>query len=96
MTKGIRMLKSLGYIFMKYPEIDKLNRKIVRQFIKYDDYGHITDTINYFYSEENGVEVYTNSIKYGCGSRLDIELLNAIQLNCDELNEFFNLQTNNK
>ncbi len=84
MTQGIKQMEAMGFIVSSIKH-DRFNSRLVRQFIKYDDKGYITDTINYYYTKVTGVEVYTNSLKYGGGSRLDIELLNAIQLNLDEL-----------
>lgn len=85
MTKGIKAMKELGFIDRSYK-----HDSIVRQFTKYDDEGFITDAITYFYSKNAGVEVCTNNLKYGYGIRLDKDLINAIQLNYDELNKFFN------
>jgi hypothetical protein len=84
MTQGIKQMEALGFTVSSIKH-DKFNSGLVRRFIKYDDKGYITDIINYYYTKVTGVEVYTNSLKYGGGSRLDIELLNAIQLNLDEL-----------
>lgn len=88
MTEGISLMKELGFI----DTTDKQVGKIVRQFIKYDDdKGLISDIINYFYSKETGVEVFTNNIKQKCGSRLDIDLLNAVLVNFNELQQGFEL-----
>lgn len=86
MTKGIRKMEAMGFTVSKISE-DQFNRGLVRQFVKYDHKDRVTDIINFYYSKSVGVEVYANSLKYGCGSRLDTELLNVIQLNCEELKE---------
>lgn len=88
-TKGIRKMEAMGFTVSKISE-DQFNRGLVRQFVKYDHKDRITDIINFYYSKSVGVEVYANSLKYGCGSRLDTELLNVIQLNCEELKELEN------
>lgn len=86
MTQGIKKMEAMGFTVSKINQ-DKFNCGLVRQFVKYDHKDRVTDIINFYYSKSVGVEVYANSLKYGCGSRLDIELLNAIKLNCDELKE---------
>lgn len=83
MTEGIRLMKELGFI----DTTDKQAGAIVKMFTKYDEKGLITDIINYFYSKETGVEVFTNNLRQRCGSRLDKELLNAVLLNFNELEE---------
>lgn len=88
-TKGIRKMEAMGFTVSKISE-DQFNRGLVRQFVKYDHKDRITDIINFYYSKSVGVEVYANSLKYGCGSRLDTELLNVIQLNCEELKKLEN------
>lgn len=82
-------MEAMGFTVSKISE-DQFNRGLVRQFVKYDHKDRITDIINFYYSKSVGVEVYANSLKYGCGSRLDTELLNVIQLNCEELKELEN------
>lgn len=84
MTKGIKKMEAMGFTTSSIKH-DKFTSGLVRQFIKNDDDGFITDVINYFYTKENGVEVYTNDLKYGCGSRLDKSLIEAILLNLNEL-----------
>ncbi len=82
MTVGIRSMEVLGYKL----GTPKLSKEVVRKFVKYDDKGNTTDTINYFYSKESGViEVFTNNLTYGCGSSLDKDLLNAVLVNFMEL-----------
>lgn len=88
MTKGIKKMEEMGFTVSKISE-DQFNRGMVRQFVKYDDDGIIVDVFNFFYTKENGVEVYTNDLKYGCGSRLDKSLIEAILLNLNELERFF-------
>lgn len=88
MTKGIKQMEALGFTVSSIKH-DKFTSGLVRQFIKNDDDGFITDVINYFYTKENGVEVYTNDLKYGCGSRLDKSLIEAILLNLNELENSF-------
>lgn len=88
MTKGIKKMEAMGFTVSKISE-DQFDRGLVRQFVKYDHKDRITDIINYYYSKAVGVEVYTNSIKYGCGSRLDKSLIEAILLNLNELERFF-------
>ena len=88
MRKGIKKMEALGFTVSKISE-DQFNRGMVRQFVKYDDDGIIVDVFNFFYTKENGVEVYTNDLKYGCGSRLDKSLIEAILLNLNELERFF-------
>lgn len=84
MTKGIRKMEALGFTVLELNQ-DKLDRGFVRQFVKYDDDGIIVDVFNFFYTKENGVEVFTNSLKYGSVSVLDKSLLEAILLNLNEL-----------
>lgn len=84
MTEGIKAMKDLGYI----ETINELD-VIVRQFIKYDGDGRITDVINYFYNEHTGVGVFTNSLKHGYGSRLDKDILNAVIINLYELEHYY-------
>lgn len=86
MTQGIKKMEAMGFTVSEII-VDKLNRGLVRQFIRRDHNDRVTDIINFYYSKSVGVEVYANSLKYGCGSRLDTELLNVIQLNCEELKE---------
>ena len=81
MKLGIELMKELGFI----DTTDKQAGAIVKMFTKYDDKGLITDIINYFYSKETGVEVFTNNLKQRCGSRLDADLLFAVQLVFHEL-----------
>jgi hypothetical protein len=88
MTKGIKKMEALGFTVLELNQ-DKLDHGFVRQFVKYDDDGIIVDVFNFFYTKENGVEVYTNDLKYGCGSRLDKSLIEAILLNLNELERFF-------
>ena len=88
MTKGIKKMEEMGFTVSKISE-DQFNRGMVRQFVKYDDDGIIVDVFNFFYTKENGVEVFTNDLKYGCGSRLDKSLIEAILLNLNELERFF-------
>jgi len=88
MTKGIRKMEAMGFTVLEINQ-DKLDRGLVRQFIRYDHKGRETDIINYYYSKSVGVEVYTNDLKYGCGSRLDKSLIEAILLNLNELESFF-------
>ena len=88
MTKGIKQMEALGFTTPSIKH-DNFVSGIARQFIRYDDDGFIVDVINYFYTKENGVEVYTNSLKYGCGSRLDKSLIEAILLNLNELENSF-------
>ncbi len=85
MTKGIKAMRELGYILSYINTSDNDYYITMRQFEKYDDKGHITDSINFFYREYTGVEVYTNSIKHHCGTRLNRDLLNAILLNFNEI-----------
>lgn len=80
MTKGIRLMKELGYFLATDKQDD-----IVRRFIKYDDDGYITDTINYFYTKELGVQVFANDIKNKGGSRLDHDLVIAVLSNIYEV-----------
>lgn len=80
MTAGKRKMKALGFV----DTID-VDGCIVRRFIKYDDKGNITDIINYFYDSDEGVTVYVNNLQYNCGSRIDMDLLKAINLNMLEL-----------
>lgn len=89
MTKGIRKMEAMGFTVLEINQ-DKFDRGLVRQFIRRDHKDRVTDIINFYYSKSVGVEVYANSLKYGCGSRLDTELLNVIQLNCEELKELEN------
>ena len=70
MTKGIKQMEAMGFTVLEMNQ-DKLDRGLVRQFIRRDHNDRITDIINYYYSKAVGVEVYTNSLEYGCGSRLD-------------------------
>lgn len=79
MSHGIRKMKALGFIDTTE------GRSIVRQFTRYDEEGYITDIINYFIDDITGVEVYVNNLKYQCGSRVDMDLLNAILINFKEL-----------
>lgn len=85
MTEGIKLMKELGFVETTEKRASKSVYEIVRQFIKYDDKGYITDIINYFYNKHTGVEVYTNSLKYQCGTRLDNDILNAVSINFYEL-----------
>ena len=84
MTKGIKKMEAMGFTVLELNQ-DKLDRGFVRQFVKYDDDGIIVDVFNFFYTKENGVEVFTNSLKYGSVSVLDKSLLEAILLNLNEL-----------
>ncbi len=84
MTQGIKKMEALGFTVSKISE-NQFNRGLVRQFIRYDQKGRETDIINYYYSKSVGVEVYTNDLKYGYGSRLDKSLIEAILLNLNEL-----------
>ena len=63
---------------------------IVKQFTKYDDKGYITDVINFMYDSNNGLDVFTNSLKYNSGSRLDGDLLYAIQAMFYEIEDYMN------
>lgn len=80
MTVGIRKMKALGFI-----DTTEKDGWVVRQFTRYDDKGYLTDLINYFYDSDTGVEVYVNNLKYQCGSRVDIKLLDAILVNFKEI-----------
>ena len=84
MTKGIKQMEAMGFTVLELNQ-DKLDRGFVRQFVKYDDDGIIVDVFNFFYTKENGVEVFTNSLKYGSVSVLDKSLIEAILLNLNEL-----------
>ena len=85
MKKGIEIMKELGFI----DTTDKYNGGvIVKQFTKYDDKGFTTDIINYLYSG-NVLEVFTNNVTNGCGSRLDADLLFAVQSIFRELKDYF-------
>lgn len=88
MTKGIKKMEALGFTVLELNQ-DKLDRGLVRQFVRYDDDGIIVDVFNFFYTKENGVEVFTNSLKYGSVSVLDKSLIEAILLNLNELERFF-------
>ena len=88
MTKGIKQMEALGFTVSKISE-DQFNRGLVRRFIRYDDDGTIVDVFNFFYTKENGVEVFTNSLNYGSVSVLDKSLIEAILLNLNELERFF-------
>ena len=88
MTKGIRKMEAMGFTVLEINQ-DKLDRGLVRQFVRYNHKDRETDIINYYYSKSVGVEVYTNSLEYGCGSRLDKSLIEAILLNLNELESFF-------
>lgn len=88
MTKGIKKMEAMGFTVLEMNQ-DKLDRGLVRQFIRRDHNDRITDIINYYYSKAVGVEVYTNDLKYGGGSRLDKSLIEAILLNLNELERFF-------
>ena len=88
MTKGIRKMEALGFTVSSIKH-DKFTSGLVRQFIKNDDDGFITDVINYFYTKVNGVEIYANNLKNNYGSRLDKSLIEAILLNLNELERFF-------
>lgn len=88
MTKGIKQMEAMGFTVSEINQ-DKFNRGLVRQFVKYDHKNRITDIINFYYSKSVGVEVYTNDLKYGCGSRLDKSLIEVILLNLNELESFF-------
>lgn len=79
-TQGIKEMAKLGFI-----QIDEEEKYSARRFIKYDDDGRITNSINYIYTEGIGLQVFANNLKYGYGSRMDGDLLNAIKLNFDEL-----------
>lgn len=83
-AQGIKQMEAMGFIVSKINQ-DQFNRGLVRQFVKYDHKDRITDIINFYYSKSVGVEVFTNSLKYGCGSRLDKSLIEAILLNLNEL-----------
>ena len=85
MTMGIKAMHELGYILSYINTSDNAYYITMRQFEKYDDKGYITDLINFFYCENDGVEVYTNSLKHHCGTRLNRDLLNAILLNFNEI-----------
>jgi hypothetical protein len=88
MTKGIKKMEALGFTVLEINQ-DKFDRGLVRQFIRYDDDGIIVDVFNFFYTKETGVEVFTNSLKYGSVSILDKSLIEAILLNLNELERFF-------
>lgn len=88
MTKGIKKMEALGFTTSSIKHDDFVSG-LVRRFIRYDDDGIIVDVFNFFYTKENGVEVYTNDLKYGAGSRLDKSLIEAILLNLNELESFF-------
>jgi hypothetical protein len=88
MTKGIKQMEAMGFTVLELNQ-DKLDRGLVRQFIRRDHNDRITDIINYYYSKAVGVEVYTNDLEYGCGSRLDKSLIEAILLNLNELENSF-------
>jgi hypothetical protein len=87
-TQGIKKMEAMGFTVSKISE-DQFNRGLVRQFVKYDDDGIIVDVFNFFYTKENGVEVFTNSLKYGSVSILNKSLIEAILLNLNELERFF-------
>ena len=83
MKLGMKVMEDLGFI----ETTDKQDRhEIVRQFTKHDDKGFATDIINYFYSID-GIDVFTNNLEYGCGIRLDKDILNAVIINFYELQE---------
>jgi hypothetical protein len=88
MTKGIKQMEALGFTVSEINQ-DKIDCGLVRQFIRYDDDGIIVDVFNFFYTKENGVEVFTNSLKYGSVSVLDKSLIEAILLNLNELENSF-------
>ena len=81
MIEAVKVMSDLGYI----ETTDEHDDIVVRQFSKFNKLGYKTDTINFIYNGISDVDVFTNDLTYGCGSRLDSDLIKAITLNIIEL-----------
>lgn len=81
MTRAIKAMYDLGFI----DTTDKQDVHVVRQFKRFDSQGYIIDNINFITYLGSEIDVFTNDIKRGCGSRIDSDLLDAIILNIIDL-----------